>query len=1710
MHNTAELLATLGNWLSPGELSSALRKILRVPEAWAQLHSTEYLAKLQDNIGDKDLNLNSLRQITLQRLIEGDNTISSLVDLEENLNEFIDEIIQIPSQERRFVDVAILSFAIEKRRTSPEIVDWIVGNPEVWGSPLACLALQDGQFDALFAALVEKDTQTGILLCASAFAASLPANEAGLRLLNAAKGYLNASVLEGLLSQDPTFAKVIIDLSSAAENGAHAMQHENMLEGLMVEGFFAALQNKFDFASEKLEAALALSQETKALIFDRRAGIASATEDLEKEILDRENANAAKTTPQRRAALALSLILRGAFKDAQDLLPAPLESVEEEIVAAAVEMKLGNSQQAILHHQNAVALLREGVKVGFDWMTLLLENLIESGEIGLALEAAEIKSAFFAQDVDVPIDFAELTLQAGDAHAALNKAALAFALEPQSLNVRRILALSLEQTGDPAQALAHWNELAEQDTQAVLSIARCALNAEFFDLAIFTADSLIEDPDFSLPAKILIGRALCKQGEFDRAFAQLEAVTQEESNSASAWIALAECYEANDNHKAAGQTISAAIQLNPNNAQLNHAYSLWLEDSGRLSEALGAAKKAYNIDDKNFDYQFAYGNYLATLGHHQEALPVLVEAAKNRPADWRGLDALARTYETLENIPQAYAVISGITPHAHAQVQLTAAKIALRYAAQGKSHAAIHAARNHLNLASAKGLNQSTPAYWMAFSLEIEGENERAKEKYQHGLNAPDRLEQDLILPAKLGIARTAIATSVPEVAVAILKEARTLYPNSIALAITLSDAHLALGNHDQALTEIEGALKADPMNWKALEQITKVAKASESWGPALQAVESLVEQRAHDPQAWMAYASTVALAGEIDQARSAVAKVLLLERKDASLLVKISRLLQQMERPRAALRFIQRAASQKPNDFSLLQKVASLAELNGEMETAQEAWETYAEINPEDRQGLMKAADYFWSAGDRPRAFKIWKQAHQLDQDYAPLYLKIAHGYFAEDHRRKAIDWLTQCTHMVAANISLLLEAALLGLLYGETKFAYSTLQDALRQAPHRDDVLIALAECFLRMEETSKAEEVLNSLPDDQYDPALAHILAALISLKSNRLENASHSFALASGFEINSGHTQALQREAAIALGLWEQAIPTAVEVSNDPSQDEMLLAELRGRMRAAEIFDIYDRSEARIHAPRLGEDQNKSIKDLLLLLANGFASSQDLHRYSLRNSLLSDPADKDALQEAESLALTDPSGQMLEAVALAHWRSGHPQSALETIAKRDDIKVDGIWFDLIAGLCQSELGDFSAAEHAFGSTETTPIFQPLARYFSANNWLAAGNRANAIADLNSAVLAWSDEPVWQYQLGKLYYEAGDPDSAIPHLHQAVEFSNEILSYRLTLARALRDSGHLSQSLDQFKIAVDDTSNDGPLWSEVGNLALAARDYEHAEHCFNWACSLMPNTHQGFVGASRAALASGNLKGALEHIKGAQAIAPKDPDVLVTTGQIMAKQGKIEKALTNYAMAIIKVKDPLPIHIARSRLLIENDRSAVAISELKELLKSYEQNEDLWCVYAEACEAANDLEESMRAVGKALSLSPMRVSYRLLHGRLLRKAGQLDRALDELSQLEVENPTSAAVLSELGRVYEDRRQVEDAHKAYMRAIANDPDMAIAYFRAGVIEKLRKNYTVAGGLLKKATQLSPSNLEYHHQLAAVRALELVHGGMSQMAVSA
>jgi superkiller protein 3 len=253
-------------------------------------------------------------------------------------------------------------------------------------------------------------------------------------------------------------------------------------------------------------------------------------------------------------------------------------------------------------------------------------------------------------------------------------------------------------------------------------------------------------------------------------------------------------------------------------------------------------------------------------------------------------------------------------------------------------------------------------------------------------------------------------------------------------------------------------------------------------------------------------------------------------------------------------------------------------------------------------------------------------------------------------------------------------------------------------------------------------------------------------------------------------------------------------------------------------------------------------------------------------------------------------------------------------------------------------------------------------------------------------------------------------------------------------------------------------------------------------------------------------------GQEKESMDHIRTASRLAPDDLHVLIGIGEVLAMQGKYEKALRAYDKALRQTEDKPTVQLARCRLLIKIGRGEQAIGIMKSLVEKDPEEDGYWAVLAESYEAEGDVTGAIEAAERAVQLSPRaprEPSYRLILGRLCRVMGQLDRGLDELSQAQALVPSNPSVLLELGRIYEERREFGRALKTYQNVLNIDPENGQAHFRAGLMLKQQKAYSRAAQMFERAVTLDSKDSDAFHQLAAVRALELVHGGIEGTVVS-
>jgi tetratricopeptide (TPR) repeat protein len=112
----------------------------------------------------------------------------------------------------------------------------------------------------------------------------------------------------------------------------------------------------------------------------------------------------------------------------------------------------------------------------------------------------------------------------------------------------------------------------------------------------------------------------------------------------------------------------------------------------------------------------------------------------------------------------------------------------------------------------------------------------------------------------------------------------------------------------------------------------------------------------------------------------------------------------------------------------------------------------------------------------------------------------------------------------------------------------------------------------------------------------------------------------------------------------------------------------------------------------------------------------------------------------------------------------------------------------------------------------------------------------------------------------------------------------------------------------------------------------------------------------------------------------------------------------------------------------------------------------------------------------------------------------GRLQRKNGQLDQAIAHLSDAITFDPHLVEAYIELGKVYQDRRDLEAAINIFQQGVQANASDPRPYFYTAMALKECKDYKNAEAMLKQAKRYSPDDANIIRQLGVVTALNLVN----------
>jgi len=1682
MHSVEEVLTALSARLEPASLSEALGRILRVPAAWQQLHEPDFLSAFRAAALPAELTPAHLASLAMGGELGVALGPQHLGDWAEPSRQAWEAFVDSTGTPQDLPQLALLGLEFMLQADLAPALEMAMQSPARWQDVLAVAWLGHPQRDQILSALLADAGAAGKQLAAHIALANLKTAEAAQRLASACPPPCYGLV-RCLQDMGEASAAALLLEAAPPPTGSTPVDHLWQAEHSLAAG-------RPGQAYQSLQVAWESASGAAAEVADRMARYALGQGDP---VLAAEAARRALEnlpTPERRATHALSLSKLGRAHESQTSLSSASPSAEERIVLGMGLADQGQPTEARAALESVVEEVSRGAVIKDHWLQELTLALEQAGAVGPAVQVALARAERSPLHAEARRTAVRLLEASGDPEGAARQAQLAVSFDPSSQEDRSALAKNLVGAGEAAAAMPHWEILVSAGGANTLELAACALAAGQIDAAQAHCTKVLEADPGSTEASTLLARCLTARKDIEAAEARLREVVGAHPGYVEARLALAEALAAGGQDQSAGEVLFASVQALPHELQLNLALARWLRTQDRPSEAVQVAKSGLQAGLGPVEALIEFGEASLEIGEWKPALQALSQAAERQPGNWRARLGLARAYERSGDQIRAAEYAGGLPKAAPAEAYLHAARITILAAEVRGAPEQVQAAVDQLRRAASKSPGDPRIELWAGRAHEVAGRHAKALETYQACLARFASEDAASYGEALLGIGRSAIATGELSLALSTLEQAQKRFPASSEILCLLSHAYGSANLPEKAVQAAERAVDINGRHPGAWKTLGRSKAALGDLAGALQAYQGWSAVEPADPEGWMELARLAQAAQSSEVTRKALAEALWRGRNAPQVLAQSADLLESMGSPHSALRMLRIAGALNPDDRPTLTRLAELSGQLGRLETAHQAWSRVAELEPDNPTAYRKSADALWGLGQPREAIQQWQRALDLDPQNPDVRRALGRATMQIGEVQNALNHYSAAIELSPRDPSLPLEAGVAAMRRGSMQEAAGLLSDAVERDPSSAEAWAALGECSVQLGEWNKAEVALSRANDLGAGVAALRVLTALgmgdLGSAVPWLEQAMQS---TPAEPVKAVWTA----RALLRMAHWSEAIQvlkSRLEGSEDPSVRQTL-AEMRITL-----------AEAGWILKQAGADTSGPESALREAAAGPTGPALSLESLRLREQVVLQPVSQASLNALQGLVQRQPDGAAAQSLAIGWMRAGQPEAALRALESPRSASYEFDWRPLLQAAAHRQLDRPEEALEALEVGAQDPVLRPLTEALEGAIQTEIGRRDAAIAAWNRALAARPQEASWHYALAGLYLEGGELDVALPHLQQAVEQAPGAMDYRMQLARTLAACGHGTEAVASFKLVMDRAESSVQDLLDAGEVALATQSAEQAHEWFERAHGLAPQDPRGLVGSARAAMALGKGRKARVRIEAALRAAPNDPEVRLGQGEILAMQRDYRAALQAYEQVRgLSGAAKSRLIQAKSQALMALGQSEQAEQGLLAELEQASQDPSLWFPLALVRESKGDLASAAEAAGQAVRLAPLNPDYRLGLARICRRSGNLDRALDELVRARELAPADPRVPLEQGVVYEERRDYRRALESYRRAIELDNRTTQAFYRSGLVLKVLKAYPQAGQMLKRAAELAPVDRDVMHQLAAVRALELVHG---------
>ncbi|HEY2468808.1 MAG TPA: tetratricopeptide repeat protein [Terracidiphilus sp.] len=348
------------------------------------------------------------------------------------------------------------------------------------------------------------------------------------------------------------------------------------------------------------------------------------------------------------------------------------------------------------------------------------------------------------------------------------------------------------------------------------------------------------------------------------------------------------------------------------------------------------------------------------------------------------------------------------------------------------------------------------------------------------------------------------------------------------------------------------------------------------------------------------------------------------------------------------------------------------------------------------------------------------------------------------------------------------------------------------------------------------------------------------------------------------------------------------------------------------------------------------------------------------------------------------------------------------------------------------------------------------------------LAANGQTNAaIVEMKDAVAQESGSPEWHDELGTLYAQEPDWESAEQEFARAVELKDGFARAHMHLGFALgaeQKPGAMEQFNKAYRLAPGDAEvvmAMGKAMGDAGNDAQAVPILQHA-------VELTPRSITARYQLALVLQRVNRVPEAVELLRHVVVVEPKNADALTNLGMALAQAHNATEGIPFLKRAIGLNAQDATAHQDLAAAYIQVNRIDDAVGELKTAIKLLPDSAELHYDLGAAYKLQDDAADAIPELESAEKLNPNGYEPSYVLGLLYM---QVARYTEAAKQLEISlklHPQNGEGWATLGSVYSKLDRLPEAVTALREAITEMPDQADSHLILASV--LVKQHDTAG----------------------------------------